>query len=69
MLIGNRAIELDPEDLDILPELFVGLMQRVNGMSAEEIVGQWKGKAAEVVKKILTEAGDFKTSKKSFLSF
>lgn len=68
-LIGNRAIELDPADLDILPELFVGLMQRVNGMSVEEIVGQWKGKAAEVVKKILTEAGDFSTPKKSFLKF
>ena len=68
-LIGNRAIELMPEDLDILPELFVGLMQRVNGMSVEDIVGQWKGKAAEVVKKILTEAGDLHQTKKSFLSF
>lgn len=68
-LIGNRAIELDPADLDILPELFVGLMQRVNGMSVEEIVGQWKGKATEVVKKILTEAGDFHQTKKSFLNF
>ena len=68
-LIGNRAIELMPEDLDILPELFVGLMQRVNGMSVEDIVGQWKGKAAEVVKKILIEAGDLHQTKKSFLSF
>ena len=58
-LIGNRAIELDPEDLDILPELLVGLMQRVDGKSIDEVVGQWKGKASEVVKKILVEAGDF----------
>ena len=68
-LIGNRAIELDPEDLDILPELLVGLMQRVNGMSVDEVVGQWSGKASEVVKKILVEAGDFVSEKKKFLSF
>ncbi len=70
-LIGNRAIELAPEDLDILPELLVGLMQRVNGMSVEDIVAQWKGKPAEVVKKILTEAGEFTSAseKKKFLFF
>ena len=68
-LIGNRAIELDPEDLDILPELLVGLMQRVNGMSVDEVVGQGSGKASGVVKKILVEAGDFVSEKKKFLSF
>ena len=67
--IGNRAIELDPEDLDILPELLVGLMQRVDGMSVQEIVSQWTGKASEVVKKILTQAGDFSQKKKGFLHF
>ncbi|MBQ7775531.1 MAG: hypothetical protein IJ379_06380 [Lachnospiraceae bacterium] len=73
-LIGNRAIELDPEDLDILPELLVGLMQRVDGKSIDEVVGQWKGKASEVVKKILVEAGDFvqpdaPKGTKNFLNF
>ena len=72
-LIGNRAIELDPEDLDILPELLVGLMQRVDGKSIEEIVSQWTGKASEVVKKILVEAGEFEQGdsqeKKKFLFF
>ena len=73
-LIGNRAIELDPEDLNILPELLVGLMQRVDGKSIDEIVSQWTGKASEVVKKILVEAGDFvqedsAQEKKKFLFF
>lgn len=70
-LIGGRAIELDPEDLDVLPELFVGLMQRAKGMSVEDIVAQWKGKASEVVKKILDEVGPLKEEekKKRFLFF
>ena len=70
-LIGNRAIELAPDDLDVLPELFVGLMQRVKGMSVEEIVAQWNGKASEVVKDILDEVGSLaeEEKKKKFLFF
>lgn len=70
-LIGNRAIELDPADLDILPELLVGLMQHTKGMSVEEIVAQWNGKASETVQKILTEVGPLaeEEKKKRFLFF
>lgn len=52
-LIGRRAIELDPENLDVLPEIFVSLMQVVRGADAQEVAGQWRGKAAEVVREIL----------------
>lgn len=52
-LIGSRAVELDPEDLDVLPEIFVSLMQHARGMDREAIIGQWQGKATEVVGKIL----------------
>lgn len=52
-LIGNRAIELDPEDLDVLPEIFVSLMQVVRGADAKKVTGQWKGKAADVVAEVL----------------
>ena len=69
-LIGNRAIELDPEDLDVLPEIFVSLMQYTKGMDANSIVAQWKGKAANVVKKMLSEVGSLEEKKKKgFLFF
>lgn len=68
-LIGNRAIELDPEDLDVLPEIFVSLMQYAKGKDAKSIVAQWKGKAAGVVKNILDEVGPLAAKKKGFLSF
>ncbi len=54
-LIGNRAIELAPEDLDVLPEIFVSLMQHTRGMEKQPILDQWDGKAAAVVKGILDE--------------
>lgn len=53
-LIGDRAIELDPQDLDVLPEVFVSLMQLSRGMKTDEILKQWQGKAKEVVYTILT---------------
>ena len=68
-LIGNRAIELDPEDLDVLPEIFVSLMQYAKGKDAKSIVAQWMGKAAGVVKNILDEVGPLAAKKKGFLSF
>ncbi len=71
-LIGSRAIELDPADLDVLPELFVGLMQRTAGKEIKEIVTQWTGKASDVVKQILTDMGDLQDEedkKKRFLFF
>lgn len=69
-LIDNHAIELDPENLDILPELFVGVMQAVKGKTIDEITAQWEGKAAEVVGKILEsmQLGG-KEKKKHFLIF
>lgn len=67
-LIGNRAIELDPADLDVLPEIFVSLMQFAKGMEKETIIAQWQGKAMEVVQNILNEIGSLK-EKKKFLSF
>lgn len=68
-LIGNRAIELDPEDLDVLPEVFVSLMQYARGMKAEDVTGQWDGKAAETVKRLLQEIGPLTEKKKGFLHF
>lgn len=68
-LIGNRAVELDPEDLDVLPEIFVSLMQFARDMAPGQITDQWKGKAAEVVKRILTEMGPLHEDKKKFLFF
>lgn len=68
-LIGNRAIELDPEDLDVLPEILVSLMQLAKGMDMDGIVAQWKGKAVEVVQNILHEIGSITQEKKKFLFF
>lgn len=67
-LIGNRAVELDPDNLDVLPEIFVSLMQYAKGMGQEQIVGQWSGKAAEVVGQILKDMGALE-KKKAFLFF
>lgn len=66
-LIGSRAIELDPEDLDVLPEIFVSLMQSARGLEKNKIVAQWQGKAAEVTRRILQEVQMEK--KKRFLIF
>ncbi len=52
-LIGNRALELDPEDLDVLPEIFVSLMQHTRGVNLTQILAQWSGKAVGVVKNII----------------
>ena len=52
-LIGNRAIELDPEDLDVLPEIFVSLMQYTKGVDRDKILAQWGGKAVNVASHIL----------------
>lgn len=71
-LIGNRAVELDPEDLDVLPELFVSLMQYARSGDAKTITSQWKGKAADVIKRILDDMGPLSgedAEKKKFLKF
>ena len=69
-LIGNRALELDPEDLDVLPEIFVSLMQYAKGAEEKAILNQWNGKAAQVVKQILQEMGPLtEDKKKKFLFF
>lgn len=68
-LIGNRAIELSPDDLDVLPEIFVSLMQLARGMKLEAIVEQWNGKASVVVKNILADIGSLGQEKNKFLSF
>lgn len=71
-LIGNRAVELDPEDLDVLPELFVSLMQYAGGGDAKTISAQWKGKAADVIKRILDDMGPLSESeakRRRFLKF
>ncbi len=52
-LIGNRSIELDPEDLDVLPEIFVSLMQCTKGTDRDRILAQWNGKAVNVAGNIL----------------
>ena len=48
-LIGNRAIELDPKDLDKLPELLISLMQAAGGKPAREISNEWPGEVSAVV--------------------
>lgn len=68
-LIGSRAVELDPEDLDVLPEIFVSLMQAARGMEPERVAAQWNGKAAEVVRRILAEMGPVHEKKKRNLFF
>ena len=69
-LIGNRAVELEPADLDVLPEIFVSLMQYARGVAVEDIIGQWNGKASEVVRQILQDMGPLvEEKKKKFLIF
>ncbi len=52
-LIGSHAIELSPDDLDKLPEIFVSIMQLTNGMSRNDIIAQWNPETAGVVSEIL----------------
>lgn len=52
-LIGNHAIELDPKYLDMLPQVFVSIMQLVNGMEIETILSQWDVNTQIVVGDIL----------------
>lgn len=54
-LIGSRAIELEPEDLDVLPEIFVSLMQFARGMESAQIISQWDGKAQSVVAGVIKD--------------
>lgn len=71
-LIGSRTVELDPADLDVLPEIFVSLMQYAKGADIADITAQWNGKAVEVVKGILQEMGPLvekQAEKKRFLIF
>lgn len=63
-LIGSRAIELDPADLDVLPEIFVSLMLYARGTETDVILSQWNGKAVDIVKQILQ---DMKASSDPFL--
>lgn len=56
-LIGSRAIELHPDDLDVLPEILVSLMQYARGTGMDQILAQWNGKAVDVVKGILRDMG------------
>lgn len=58
-LIGDHAIELAPEDLEKLPEIFVSIMQCANGMSKEDIVAQWEPETAGTVAPILEGIGSF----------
>ena len=66
-LIGSRAVELDPNDLDVLPEVFVSLMQAARGMETKAITAQWSGKAADVVAEIIK--GIRKEEGEGFLTF
>lgn len=68
-LIGNRAVELDPANLDVLPEIFVSLMQYARGIETEQILSQWKGKAAAVVETILVEMGPLNGKAKKHFFF
>lgn len=65
-LIGSRAIELDPDDLDILPEIFVSLMQYTRGLTRDQILTQWNGKAADVISRIFK---DMDAASSQFLSW
>lgn len=52
-LIGNHAIELDPEHLTYLPEIFVSVMQATKGMEKEVILQQWTEAKRQVIGDIL----------------
>ena len=65
-LIGARSIELDPDDLDVLPEIFVSLMQYTKNTTRDQILSQWNGKAVDVVNRILK---DMEAASSLFLSW
>lgn len=54
-LIGNHAITLDPGKVDMLPQIFVSIMQYTNGMNPQDILKQWDEDAAVVVGSVLNE--------------
>jgi hypothetical protein len=48
-LIPGRVIELEPEQLKYLAELFVSVMQLTEGGNKKDIVGQWKDQGAQLI--------------------
>ena len=53
-LIPGRNAVIPSENINFLAELMISLMQLVGGMTKEETVSQWIGKAKEVVKSALS---------------
>ncbi len=54
-LIGNHAIELEPSNLEMLPQVFVSLMQYSKGMKRADVLAQWDDRAKTVVDSVLWE--------------
>lgn len=64
-LIPGRNIIVESEDIEFLAEVMISVMQMVNGMSKEEVISQWSGKAKDVVEKAVSSIVLNKTSKSS----
>lgn len=63
-LIGSHAIELDPANLSILPEIFVSIMQLMKGMTSDIILSQWGMEESRIISEILNQIEDNKTKKR-----
>ena len=53
-LVPGRNAVIEAEDIEFLAEVMISIMQLVNGMTKEETISQWSGKAKETVAKALS---------------
>ncbi len=53
-LISGRNAVVEPEDIEFLAEVMISIMQHMNGMTKEETLSQWTGKARDAVEKALS---------------
>ena len=53
-LVPGRNAVIEAADIEFLAEVMISVMQMVNGMTREEAVSQWSGKAREIVEKALS---------------
>jgi len=68
-LIPGRVIELEPEQLKYLAELFVSVMQLTEGGNKKDIVAQWKDQGAQVIVADALGRLDLADQKKGFFKF
>ena len=53
-LVPGRNAVIEAENIEFLAEVMISIMQLVNGMTREETVSQWSGKAKDTVEKALS---------------